>query len=377
MTNIPFIPFRHHHETGLDRHKCNENIESDHQNIPLVIFPIDDKSKYINGYIVNGKEIFHIHAIMKTKKSCKIWIGFVFKNSVSLLECHFDDNIWKEMWKKIRTFYDCANPQMPSKITEIQNIFKDMTDTYNNNNNVFVLGEVPRVRCKQSNLDKCTKFSAYFVPIATPRIDGNLCLDDDFQEISMTIGDIIEEGFNFLRVEASEIIAFVATDSDRMVKPGLPPHIPIAYGLRGTSMPMNVMRNMVDDIRNELHKCKTTVLCEVYDGQFHPIIVKTSTGKPLTRIQLAQQHFKDTLKNQSKQELINILLPYSELCSSDLDELSTMRFQNQKTVTMESVTVDMKRVIRNVNNRNVFIFQTYIATNKVGNFSMEDIKTHH
>ena len=134
---------------------------------------------------------------------------------------------------------------------------------------------------------------------------------------------------------------------------------------------------MVDDIRNELHKRKTTVLCEVYDGQFHLIIVKTSTGKPLTRIQLAQQHFKDTLKNQSKQELINILLPYSELCSSDLDELSTMRFQNQKTVTMESVTVDMKRVIRNVNNRNVFIFQTYIATNKVGNFSMEDIKTHH
>ena len=109
-----------------------------------MIFPIDDKSKYINGYTVNGKEIFHIHAIMKTKKSCKIWIGFVFKNSVSLLECHFDDNIWKEMWKKIRTFYDCANPQMPSKITEIQNIFKDMTDTYNNNN-VFVLGEVPRV----------------------------------------------------------------------------------------------------------------------------------------------------------------------------------------------------------------------------------------
>ena len=57
-------------------------------------------------------------------------------------------------------------------------------------------------------LDKCTKFSALCAH-ATPRIDGH----DDFQEISMKIGDIIEEGFNFLCVEASEIIAFVATDS--------------------------------------------------------------------------------------------------------------------------------------------------------------------
>ena len=86
--------------------------------------------------------------------------------------------------------------------------------------------------------------------------------------------DLIEEGFKFLHVEALEIIAFVATDCDRMVKPGIPPHIPIAYGLHGNSMPMSIMRDMVDDIRNELHRHKTTVLCEVYDGQFHPINCK-------------------------------------------------------------------------------------------------------
>ena len=127
-------------------------------------------------------------------------------------------------------------------------------------------------------------------------------------------------------MEATEIIAFVATDSDRMVKPGLPPHIPIAYGLRGSSMPMTVMRNMVDDIRNELHRLKTSVLCEVYDGQFHPIIVRTCRGKPLTRIQLIQYHFKETLKNNTKEDLLNILLPYSDISASDLDQLATMGF---------------------------------------------------
>ena len=247
----------------------------------------------------------------------------------------------------------------------------------NNESNVFLLGEVPRISCIKSMIEPSRKFSAYYVPSATPRVDGNLCLDDDFQEISMKIGEIIEEGFNFLHVEASEIIAFVATDSDRMVKPGLPPHIPIAYGLRGNSMPMNVMRNMVNDIRNELHTRKTSVLCEVYDGQFHPIIVRTSTDKPLTRIQLIQYHFKETMKNKSKQDLLDVLLPYSSISSTDLEKLATMRFQNQHSARMESVTVDMIRVTRIINQIPVFIYQTHITSNKVGNFSMEDIRTNH
>ena len=57
----------------------------------------------------------------------------------------------------------------------------------------------------------------------------------------MKISEIVEEGFNFLCVEASEILAFIVTDSDRVAKPGIPPHIPIAYGLRGSAMSMQTM----------------------------------------------------------------------------------------------------------------------------------------
>ena len=44
---------------------------------------------------------------MKSKKYSKAWVAFVFKKSVNLLECHFEDSIWKEMWKLIQKFYDC------------------------------------------------------------------------------------------------------------------------------------------------------------------------------------------------------------------------------------------------------------------------------
>ena len=45
------------------------------------------------------------------------------------------------------------------------------------------------------------------------------------------MAEVIEHGINFMRVEASEILAFIITDSERICKPGMPPHLPIAYGL--------------------------------------------------------------------------------------------------------------------------------------------------
>ena len=76
--------------------------------------------KNVCGYSITPKEIFQIHSIMRCKRSCKAWILFVFNKSVSLLECYFDDTIWTNMWREIRKFYDCRNPQMPPKISDLQ-----------------------------------------------------------------------------------------------------------------------------------------------------------------------------------------------------------------------------------------------------------------
>ena len=36
------------------------------------------------------------------------------------------------------------------------------------------------------------------------------------------------------------------------MKPGIPPHIPIAYGLGSSSMSSEIMRNMINDLPDEL-----------------------------------------------------------------------------------------------------------------------------
>ena len=87
---------------------------------------------------------------------------------------------------------------------------------------------------------------------------------------------------------------------------------------------------MRNNIRNELHSRNTSVLCEVYDGQFHDIIVNSDEGKPLTRLQHAKQHFKNILDNNDKKDLLDALLPYSEITSADKDELNNVPFENGK-----------------------------------------------
>ena len=92
-----------------------------------------------------------------------------------------------------------------------------------------------------SEINTSDKFSAYHIPNAGKRFEGHFGLEEKLIDLAMKMSEIIEEGFNFLRVEASEVLVFIATDSDRFAKPGIPPHIPITYGLRGSAMSMQPM----------------------------------------------------------------------------------------------------------------------------------------
>ena len=93
-------------------------------------------------------------------------------------------------------------------------------------------------------------------------------------------------------------------------------------------MSMQTMRNMINDLRKELHDQNCTVLCEVYDGQFHQIIVKSEDGHLLTRLQLSQMHFKTKMNESSQQELLNILIPYSSIDSADIAQICKMNYVN-------------------------------------------------
>ena len=140
---------------------------------------------------------------------------------------------------------------------------------------------------------------------------------------------------------------------------------------------MEIMLKMLNDICNELKKVDAKVLCEVYDGQFHSIIVKGANGKPLTRLQHMQNYFKEVMINYDRDELISKLLVNSHISQEDVQDLYQTKFKNGVTKHMNSITLEMKKVMKKVNWRKLIIRRMYIKSKPIDNTCMQDIKTKH
>ena len=133
---------------------------------------------------------------------------------------------------------------------------------------------------------------------------------------------LLHNAYHIVREEVAEIIAFVVSDSTRVPQPGVPHHIPIAYVLNGHSLPMDIMRAMVNDVRDECVRHHVNVRCEVYNGQFLNLVRYSEDGTPLTRLAFFQQYFRE-VKKWSKVQCINYLVTEATLNGVPVDVLTT------------------------------------------------------
>ena len=354
---------RHHHTTAEKKWECNHLIDMDYDNIVVMFLDGD-----INASIgLSNCDILNAVATMRIVKCMKLSAVQYYGNSVMVTECTHDSETWRSIWKVIQRYYDQKIPTQPKKTSDIKKDIIPILEKFAKTNTKAIL-EVPLMRDVIGEYGMVGKFSAYNIP-QTPMRSGNTDIPYmTFQEICYELSDLIEEGYNFLRVEASEILAFVVTNSDRIIQPGIPPHLPIAYGMRGHSLPMKIMRNMVNDIRNELQKHNTSVLCEVYDGQFHQLIVRSENSEPLTRLQMMHDHFNTVMKKYDKKELLGKILPYSEITEDDRKQIEMNTFVEETVLQLDSVTL----TIMKEDNCNRFM----IETNAIGGFSMKDFVTY-
>ena len=125
---------------------------------------------------------------------------------------------------------------------------------------------------------------------------------------------------------------------------------------------------MVNDIRNELQKQNTCVLCEVYDGQFHQLIVRSENFEPLTRLQMMHDHFNTVMKKYDIKELLEKIMSYSEITEGDRKEIEMNPFVEDTVLELDSVIV---RILKEDN-----VNRFTIMTNEIGGFSMKDFVTY-
>ena len=354
---------RHHHTTSEKKWKCNHLIDMDYDNIAVI---------FVNGDMNGSRglsncDIVNAVVTMRIVKCMKLWAVKYYDNSVMVTECTYDSETWRSICNIIQMYYDQKIPTQPKSTSEIKRDIIPILEKFAETNTKAML-EVPLMRNVIGQYRMVGKFSAYNIPKTPMRSENMEIPYMTFQEICYQLSDLIEEGYNFLRVEASEILAFVATNSDRIIQPGIPPHLPITYGMRGHSLPMKIMRNMVNDIRKELQKRNTSVLCEVYNGQFHQLIVRSENSEPLTRLQMMYDHFNTVMKKYDKKELLEKIMPYSEITEGDRKEIEMNPFVEDTVLELDSVTV---RILKQDN-----VNRFTIMTNEIGGFSLKDFVTY-
>ena len=357
---------RHHHTTKQEQWKCNHLLDMDYNNIAVIC---SENEGGVN-HKLSREDALHALATMRT---VKCWYLSVSDKSVVLMSVFFYLNTWNQLLTYLRRYYDKIHPVCPSKTTSIKDAIFPILDSFIESYSECIV-EVPRLDDVHGNMQVKAKFSAYNICEYPDRSENSALIEDNFESICYETSELIEEGYNFLRVEASEILAFVATNSNRIVQPGIPPHIPIAYGMRGHSLSMNTMRDMVDDIRNELKSRNASVLCEVYDGQFHKLLVRSQSGKPLTRIQNMHDHFKTVMISNDRQDLLNKILPFSWIDEEDVMKLCNLNFMCDNTIELETIKLTFTRSYDGITRSNKK--QIFIESIPVGGYSMKDFVTH-
>ena len=269
---------------------------------------IEIKSPYPDGnnmpvhYSIPRYYILQCIIHMIVTNTIENWYASGGLTSVVLICCTMDLQLWHVVWMKIKEFLDKARPVAKNWFKMICNDLGPQLDEYRENYTKLV-GEVPIVKCVEGNLMEPDKYSPYHVPTPTPESDVTHNLDD-IRNMMVPIMDqamdIIKCGHHIVREESSEILAFIAVDSSRIPVKGIPCHLPIAYGLKGYSLPMTIMRNMIDDVRNKCVEYNVKVRCECYDGQFLQLVRYSEEGNPLTRLTVMQEFFKSMPLKNSK-----------------------------------------------------------------------------
>ena len=179
-------------------------------------------------------------ASMKARYITVCWACYICRSSVVVIESEYNESVWKIIWLELVSHYDKLKPQKPKNLKEMKQKLLPIILNYiiNETRN---LGEVKRITGTCREIPNPSKWTAYFKPEKCS-IDTILPLtNEEVNILCYELGQHVESGMNFLTVEASEILAFVATDCDRIFNRSVPPHLPIAYGMKGTSLPMRVM----------------------------------------------------------------------------------------------------------------------------------------
>ena len=134
---------------------------------------------------------------------------------------------------------------------------------------------------------------------------------------------LLEKANDSLQRKATELLLFVACDSDREFQKDVPSCIPIAYGLKGKSICLETARKMIDVVLDNLHQKGVHVLAESRDGQWAQTVFRDSFNNPLTLYEFNKDCWSRFAK-LGKKNLLRYMESFSHINHKNIQGLSKL-----------------------------------------------------
>lgn len=228
------------------------------------------------------------------------------KESTSILKASFDQELWTQLEQEASMIYH-DNSSRPTRKSPTSKIIQEQIAHYVKSN-VELIAEMRSIKGEYSMAS-----SGYENGSCT----SDFCSIESLIELLSSIRNDVQRGYDLTRAKASELLAFMISDLDREYSFEQLHSVPIAYGLKGYSLPTSALREMIDTVLGEgVKRGLYTPVCS-FDGQWSRIAVRDRHNRPLTVLQLQKDVFRECRK-LSKPEIIRLMSSRNMIKSSEI-----------------------------------------------------------
>lgn len=199
------------------------------------------------------------------------------------------------------TIYSDNKPSRPTKKNVTSKRVTEEIKQFVENNVIF-LCEFPSVQGIECSLESQGTFCYHQ---RNTKKTMPLLMDTSFvKKVLCQCESTMKRAYELSRTRATEFLGFMVSDLDRTYDAEMHHAIPVAYGLKGYSLPTSTLREMVEHVVQVcMQKGLYIPVCS-FDGQWYRMAVRDRNEKPLTLLQLQRDVYLSA-KSMSKTELVN------------------------------------------------------------------------
>ncbi|CAH1798622.1 unnamed protein product [Owenia fusiformis] len=250
-------------------------------------------------------------AEMNAQESDRLLFICYSEETTTCFMMKYSDSLWDLMKNECVAIYGGNQTSRPSKKTDSSKKIKEEIKIFKENN-VEYMGEFKSVKAyddhdhgseSDSTCPYKKKRKSYVPKKSTTTLEE---LKTNLHDVMSMVNEIYEA----TRQTATELLAFLLCDMDRITSSEQTNSTLVAYAMKGSSMRTNVMRDMVDSVFYKCQKQGLYMPIVTYDGQWLPLAIRTRDGRPLTLMQMQKDHYSkvrklkanDIIKNAFKNE---------------------------------------------------------------------------